>query len=167
MRIHATKEARLKIYTPASKIVVKSIYFGWSETNIAAIWQISRKIIRKNIPKKSATHTDRHSSAFILLTSPTGASNVLSSAYAGRDCIILSSALNFKDGMPPAAPAEGLGFLAWHWAHSILCVFLRQILRRLCRSSISFIIYRRTLRGPSGGSCGGLRVERIVIFLIV
>ena len=143
------------------------IHTGWSETNIAAMWQISRKIIRKNIPKKRAWGTDRHTHGqlrYYYVTSPTGASNVLSSAYAGRDCIILSSALNFKDGMPPAAPAEGLGFLAWHWTHSTLCVFLRQIIRRLCRSSISFIIYRRTLRGPSGGSCGGLRVERIVFF---
>ena len=141
------------------------IHTGWSETNIAATWQISRKIMRKNTPKKRAwhTHTRTHRQLrYYYLTSPTGASNVLSSAYAGRDCVILSSALSFKDGMPPAAPAEGLGFLAWHWAHSIVCVFLRQIIRRLYRSSISFFIYRRTLRGPSGGSCGGLRVEWIV-----
>ena len=158
-------EAGLKIHASTSKIVLKSIYFGWSETNIAAMWQISRKITRKNTLKKRAwqTHGRTHEHLrYYYMTSPTGASNVLSSAYAGRDCVILSSALSFKDGMPPAAPAEGLGFLAWHWAHSIVCVFLRQIIRRLCRSSISFIIYRRTLRGPSGGSCGGLRVEWIV-----
>ena len=67
---------------------------------------------KKHTEKKVQTDTQTDTSAFILLTSPTGASNVLSSAYAGRDCVILSSALSFKDGMPPAAPAEGLGFLA-------------------------------------------------------
>ena len=142
-------EARLKIYKTASKIVLKRIYCGWSETNIAAMWQISRKIIRKNIPKKKVLQTDGQTHRqlrYYYLTSPTGASNVLSSAYAGRDCVILSSALSFKDGMPPAAPAEGLGFLAWHWAHSIVCVFLRQ-----CRSSISFFIYAKTLRGGLRG----------------
>ena len=41
-----------------------------------------------------------------------GARFVLSSANASQDCIILSSALSFKDGMPPAAPAEGLEFLS-------------------------------------------------------
>ena len=60
---------------------------------------------------------------------------MLSSAYAGRDCIILSSALNFKDGMPPAAPAEGLGFLGTFFFHSIMYEPLRQIIiymRHLC-----------------------------------
>ena len=36
---------------------------------------------------------------------------MLSSANAGRDRKGVFSALNFGDGMPPAAPAEGLGFL--------------------------------------------------------
>ena len=68
---------------------------------------------QKHTEKKGVTDTRTHGQLrYYYLTSPTGASNVLSSAYAGRDCIILSSAFNFKDGMPPAAPAEGLGFLA-------------------------------------------------------
>ena len=67
---------------------------------------------QKHAEKKFLTDRLTDSSAIIYRLAPRGLDFVLSSAYAGWDCIILSSALSFKDGMPPAAPAEGLGVLA-------------------------------------------------------